>query len=124
MTTAAAFLACLLLGAFTVFQALLACRLPLGRFAWGGQYDVLPARLRVGSVLAIAVYLVFGWVIAAHAGLLGADNGVVRAMTWAIAGYFFLGAGANLASRSRPERVLMTPLAVALCGLTAAVAAR
>jgi len=124
MITAAALAACLILGALSVFQVLLACRLPLGRFAWGGQHDVLPARLRVGRVLAVAAYLVFGWVIAAHAGLLGADNGVVRAMTWAIAGYFLLGAGANLASRSRPERVLMTPLAVALCGLTAAVAAR
>jgi hypothetical protein len=124
MTSAAALAACLILGALCVFQILLACRLPLGRFAWGGQHDVLPPRLRVGSVLAIAVYLVFGWVIAARAGLLGADNGVARALTWAIAGCFLLGAAANLASRSRSERVLMTPLAVALCGLTAAVAAR
>ena len=71
MTAAAAIAACVLLGALAVFQALLACRLPLGRFAWGGQHEVLPTRLRVGSVAAIAVYVVIGWVVLARAGLLG-----------------------------------------------------
>ena len=124
MTTAAALAACILLGALTAFQALLACRVPLGRFAWGGQHDVLPTRLRVGSLAAIGIYVASGWVVLARAGLLGGDNAVIRVITWVIAGYFLLGALGNLASRSRSERVVMTPLAVALCGLTAAVAAR
>lgn len=124
MTTAAALAACILLAALTAFQALLACRVPLGRFAWGGQHDVLPTRLRVGSLAAISIYIAIGWVVLARAGLLGGDNAVMRVITWVIAGYFLLGALGNLASKSRSERVVMTPLAVALCGLTAAVAAR
>jgi hypothetical protein len=47
---------------------------------------------------------------------------VVRVTTWVIAGYFLLGAKTNLASRSRSERRVMTPVAVALCALTTAVA--
>ena len=126
MTTAAAIAAiaaCVLLGALAVFQALLACRFPLGRFAWGGQHEVLPTRLRVGSLVAVVVYVVIGWVVLARAGLLGGGQGVVRVATWVIAGYFLLGAAGNLASRSRPERLVMTPVAVALCSLTATVAA-
>jgi hypothetical protein len=123
VTAVAAIAACVLLGALAVFQALLVCRFPLGRFAWGGQHEVLPPRLRVGSVVAIAVYVVIGWVVLARAGLLGGGDGVVRVVTWVIAGYFLLGAAGNLASRSRSERFVMTPVAVVLCSLTATVAA-
>ena len=119
----AAIAACVLLGALAVFQALLVCRFPLGRFAWGGQHEVLPTRLRVGSLVAVVVYVVIGWVVLARAGLLGGGQGVVRVATWVIAGYFLLGAAGNLASRSRSERVVMTPVAVALCSLTVTVAA-
>lgn len=123
MTAAAAIAVCVLLGALAVFQVLLVCRFPLGRFAWGGQHEVLPMRLRVGSVSAIVVYVVIGWVVLARAGLLGGGHGVVRMATWVIAGYFLLGAAGNLASRSRSERFVMTPVALVLCSLTATVAA-
>ncbi|MGA8978863.1 MAG: hypothetical protein WB473_07065 [Pedococcus sp.] len=43
--------------------------------------------------------------------------------TWVVAGYFFLGIGMNLASRSKPERVLMTPVVALLCVLSGVVAA-
>ena len=123
MTAAAAIAACVLLGALAVFQALLVCRFPLGRFAWGGQHDFLPTRLRLGSVVAIVLYVVIGWVVLARAGLLGGGHGVVRVVTWVIAGYFLLGAVGNLASRSRSERLVMTPVAVVLCSLAVTVAA-
>ena len=123
MTATAALAACVLLGALAVLQALLACRFPLGRFAWGGQHEILPTRLRVGSVVAVVVYVGIGWVVLARAGLLGGGQGTVRVVTWVIAGYFLLGAAGNLASRSRSERVVMTPVAVVLCALTATVAA-
>lgn len=105
-----------------MFQALLACRFPLGRFAWGGQHEVLPTRLRVGSLVAILVYLVIGCVVLARVGLPGGDHGVVRVVTWVVAGCFLLGAAGNLASQSRSERFVMTPVALVLCALTAIVA--
>lgn len=124
MTTAAAIATCVLLGVLAVFQALLACRAPLGRFAWGGQHEVLPTRLRVGSLAAIVAYGAIGWAVLARAGQLGSGHGVLRVATWVIAGYFLVGAAGNLASRSRDERLVMAPVSVVLCALTVVVAAQ
>lgn len=128
MTTAAAIATCVLLGVLAVFQALLACRAPLGRFAWGGQHEVLPTRLRVGSLAAILAYGAIGWAVLARAGQLGSGSGsghgVLRVATWVIAGYFLVGAAGNLASRSRSERLVMAPVCVVLCALTVVVAAQ
>jgi hypothetical protein len=120
MTSAAAVAACLLLAGLVVFQVLLVCGLPLGRFAWGGQQDVLPSRLRVGSAVASVVYVVVGWVLVARAAQ-GA-GGVLGVVTWVVAGFFLLGTAGNLVSRSLPERLVMTPVAFALCALTVVVA--
>ena len=42
--------------------------------------------------------------------------------TWVGVGYFVVGVAMNLASRSRPERALMSPLCAVLGALTAVVA--
>lgn len=105
-----------------MFQVLLACGAPLGRFAWGGQQEVLPKRLRVGSLVSVLVYLLLGWVILARAGQ-DSGGGIVGVGAWVIAGFFLLGAAGNMASRSRSERYVMTPVAVLLCVLTVVVAA-
>jgi hypothetical protein len=120
MTSAAAVAACLLLAGLVVFQVLLVCGLPLGRFAWGGQQDVLPSRLRVGSAVASVVYVVVGWVLVARTAQ-GA-GGILGVVTWVVAGFFLLGTAGNLVSRSLPERLVMTPVAFALCALTVVVA--
>jgi hypothetical protein len=120
MTSAAAVAACLLLAGLVVFQVVLVCGLPLGRFAWGGQQDVLPSRLRVGSAVASVVYVVVGWVLVARAAQ-GA-GGILGVVTWVVAGFFLLGTAGNLVSRSLPERLVMTPVAFALCALTVVVA--
>ena len=113
---------CVVLGALAVFQLLLAFGLPLGRFAWGGQHEVLPTRLRVGSVVSVGVYVLIGWVLLARAGQVGGGHGFVGVAAWVVAGFFLLGAAGNLASRSRPERVVMTPVTVLLVALTVVVA--
>ena len=120
--SSAAVVACVLLAALGVFQALLVCGVPVGRFAWGGQHQVLPTRLRVGSVISLVTYVLIGWLILARAGQPSAPHGVVGVTTWAIAGGFLLGAAGNLASGSRSERLVMTPVALLLCGLTVVVA--
>lgn len=122
VTSSAAVAACVLLGALAVFQALLVCGLPLGRFAWGGQHEVLPTRLRVGSLAAMVIYVLIGWVVLARAGQGGGGHGILGVATWVIAGFFLLGAAGNMASRSRSERLVMTPVALVLCALTVVVA--
>jgi hypothetical protein len=104
-----------LLGALAVFQTALAAGAPLGRFAWGGQYEVLPSRLRVGSVISIALYAVFALLMLQAAGVVAVlPQGLAGVAIWVLAGYFALGIVMNAASRSRPERLVMTPVVVVL----------
>ena len=111
----AAVVALALLAALAVFQGLLIAKLPLGRFAWGGRNEVLPTGLRIGSAVSIALYAVFAVLILQAAGrhtLL--PDGVAGVAIWVLAGYFVLGIGLNAASRSRPERLVMTPVVTLL----------
>ena len=124
MTSLAAALVCLMLGALAVFQVFLLLGAPLGRFAWGGQHRTLPLGLRIGSALSVLLYAAIAAVVLARADLLsaGMPDGVVRTATWVVVAYFFLGIGLNLASRSKPERTVMSPLVAVLCALCAVVA--
>lgn len=115
----AAIAACVLLAALAVFQAALIAGAPLGRFAWGGQHDVLPAKLRIGSATSIALYGLIAYVALAKAGLAPAlvSEGFTDAACWVLTGYFTLGIVLNGISRSKPERLVMTPTVVVLTAL-------
>lgn len=123
MITGATGLACVVLGGLAVFQVALAAGRPWGRFAWGGQHDVLPPRLRTGSAVSVVLYAVFAVVILQAAGLVEvlpaavADVGI-----WVLTGYFALGVVLNGISRSRPERFVMTPLVLVLAACCLVVA--
>lgn len=68
--------------------------------------------------------MLIAFVILARADLVstGLSDSAVRTAAWFVAGYFLLGVAANLASRSKPERALMSPVVAVLCGLCAIVA--
>ena len=118
-----AVLGCVLLGALAVFQALLVAGQPLGRFAWGGQHVVLPRGLRVGSAISIALYGAFAVLILCAAGALDVlPDGFVGVAIWVLTGYFVLGIGMNAISRSRPERLVMTPVVLVLAVVCLVVA--
>ena len=125
MTTLAAAMICGLLGLLAVFQASLALGAPLGRFAWGGQHQVLPISLRVGSAVSIALYALLATVVLARARLVDTSlpDAVVRTAAWVVVGYFLIGLSMNMASRSKSERAVMTPTVAVLFGLCAVVAA-
>lgn len=112
----AAFAACAILAGLAVFQGALIGGARLGRFAWGGQHDVLPAKLRAGSALSIVLYALFGYAALAKAGmapLLGSET-VTSIFMWVLTAYFALGVIMNGISRSKPERLVMTPTALVL----------
>ncbi len=111
----AAVVALVLLASLAVFQGLLVAGAPLGRFAWGGQNEVLPTKLRIGSVVSIALYAGFAVLILQAAGTLSLlPNGFVGVAIWVLTGYLVLGIGMNAISRSRPERMVMTPVVAIL----------
>lgn len=119
----AAYVFAVLVGLLAVFQLLLALGLPLGRFAWGGQHDVLPTWYRVGSAVSILVYAFLGTVVIDHAGL---DDlypaGFSDVAIWVVVAFLVVAAIPNAISRSKPERFVMTPIAVALAILALVVA--
>ena len=114
--------------AFAVFQIALALGAPLGFMAWGGQSPVLPDALRRASGLAAAVLLVAAAVMLVRSGDWG--RSLAR---WPVFGLnllfivqLLLNTGANLASKSQIERLVMggaTILDATLC-IAAAVLAR
>ncbi len=110
-----ALLGVLLLGALAVFQACLVAGAPLGRFAWGGQHVVLPPSLRIGSVVSVVSYAFFAVLMLQVAGAVAVlPRGFVDVAIWVLAGYFAVGVAMNAVSRSRPERLVMTPTVLAL----------
>ena len=124
MVTLAAVLACTVLGVLAGFQLALVLGAPLGHLAWGGRHRVLPTSLRMGSLVSIVIYALIAGVVLARAGLISIDlpEAAVGAVAWAVMAYFFLGIWLNLGSRSKPERVVMSPAAALLCALSAVVA--
>ena len=123
MTLAIPLAFCALLGILAIFQVLLIIGLPLGRFAWGGQNEVLPARLRVGSAISILIYAAFAVVALARYGLAAFLPAPADAVAmWVIAAYLLLSVLPNLASNSRDERRLMVPASLVLAGLAFATA--
>jgi hypothetical protein len=124
MTEIAAIAACTILAVLAVFQAALIAGAPIGRFAWGGQHDVLPPRLRVGSAVSIVLYAAFALVILERAGLatIFGSPGFVQVACWVLFGYFTLGILMNGISRSKPERNTMAPVSLVLAALVLLVA--
>jgi hypothetical protein len=112
---AAAIAAIVMLTGLGVFQLLLAVGAPLGRLAWGGKHRTLPTGLRIASAASIALYAGFCAVIADAAGVVDVFGGPwVQTAVAVLTGYFALGVVVNAISRSRPERIVMTPVAAVL----------
>lgn len=122
MTVLALTIGLTLLAALAVLQVLAACGLPVGRLVWGGQHRVLPRRLRIGSVVSVVLYAGMAALLLARAGVIPGDGAFVRVASWVLFGYFALGIGMNLLSRSTPERVTMTPVALVLAAATLIIA--
>jgi hypothetical protein len=110
-----AVVALVLLAALAVFQGFLVAGAPLGRFAWGGQHEVLPTGFRMGSVVSIALYAAFAVLILQAAGLISPlPDDFADVAIWVLTGYFVLGIAMNAISRSRAERRTMTPVVAIL----------
>jgi hypothetical protein len=93
------------------FQICLAAGAPWGEAAFGGaNVGVLSDTLRVSSAVAAVVYL--GLSLVAGTPMLGAT--LRRRVLYGVAPVMVVGALVNLASPSLPERMIWTPVTVAL----------
>jgi hypothetical protein len=123
VTITAVWIACAVLACLALFQAALIAGAPIGQFAWGGQHRVLPRTLRIGSTVAIVIYALFAVLLLQKAGVIALLPGpVVQIGLWVQFAYLVLGIGANAISRSRAERLTMTPVCLMLATLVLIVA--
>lgn len=113
-----AYAACGVLATLTLFQIALILGAPIGHFAWGGAHRILPTKLRIGSIVAVLLYGLFAFFILNKAGLVTTlPESVTSVGMWVMTGYFVLGIGMNAISRSKLERMVMTPVAFILAVL-------
>ena len=123
MAQSAAFVFAGVIAGLCAFQIALGAGAPLGRFAWGGAHERLPAPLRVGSLVSLLVYGACAAIVLDRAGLIDvvADD-ASRIGAWVVAGFLSLGVVMNALSRSKPERLTMTPVALVLAACAYVVA--
>lgn len=118
-----AFALTVILALVAAFQIALAAGAPWGRLAWGGSHVVLPTRLRIGSLVAVLIYTVIVVIAFTRLGALQVlPQGAAVVAMWIVFGYFALGIVLNAASRSKPERLVMTPTTVVLAVLSLLIA--
>ena len=100
-------------GLMIIFQFMLVLGYPLGEYAWGGKQKKLSGTYRIGSVLAIFVYLfylIFVLEVSRVYPLLN-DPGTANIGLIIMMVVFSISTIANLFSASEKERVVMTPIA-------------
>ena len=123
----AAIIVVILFIGLSIFQILLAIGLPLGRFAFGGKYEALPKNLRIMSLVAIGIFVLGSISVLVRVGILAIipDSIVFVVIVWVLAFYLSLNTLMNLASESKSEKHVMTPISLctAICLFIVAIAA-
>ena len=122
-----AWLGSLILAGVMVLYVLLALGAPLGEYAMGGKQRVLPSRLRLLAVLSALIQLFAILVLLQLGGIysIGLPDNLARALGYFFGAYLVLNTLGNFFSKSKKERILMTPLSAvaAFCFLYTAFAA-
>ena len=98
---------------------LLALGLPYGEFAMGGKHKILPPKNRLVCLISIIIQA-FAIMVLLNCGRvisLGFPEKVAQVLCYFFAGYLSLNVILNLLSKSKKERLYMSPLslAIAIC---------
>ncbi|MDQ0208402.1 hypothetical protein [Alkalicoccobacillus murimartini] len=105
------------------FQLTLALGFPLGEFAMGGFHKTLPKKLRLISLFNAAMLLFIGLVFLVHTNVISSFSFIpTTLLVWFFTVFLGLNTLANLVSRSKKERLVMTPLSGLLCILCLLIA--
>ena len=107
-------LGAVLFGVIAIMIVLVACGLPLGEFTMGGQYKILPKKLRVAAVISVAIQI-FAMIIILQAGgfiPLCFSPIVTKYICFFFAAYLSLNTIMNMLSKSKKEKYVMTPISL------------
>ncbi len=123
----AAIIAVVIFVIISVFQLLLALGLPLGKLAYGGKYEKLPTNMRIMSFVAIGIFALGSISVLERAGIITLFNNPIFTLVvvWVIAIYLAFNTFLNIISKSKQEKLIMTPLSLILtiCCFIVAIAA-
>ena len=97
-----------------ILSFLIILGLPLGELTMGGRYKVFPKKLRIVLVSQLLLQVFFVIVILQMGGYLPLwfSHKTTRIILVVMAVYLSLNVLMNLASKSRKERLIMTPLSL------------
>jgi hypothetical protein len=111
------------LGLLLVFHILVLLKIVPANMMWGGQANA--GNIVMLEIIALAVTVFFGYVIAAKTGYVNAGKfaGVVNILVWIIFIFLLLNTLGNLASGVSAESFIFAPitLILALCALRLAI---
>ena len=87
---------------------------PLGAFTLGGRFKVFPAKLRILLAVQLLLQVFFAIVLLQLGGYMSLwfSHKVTKVLGIALAVYLSMNCLANLASKSKKEKYVMTPLSV------------
>ncbi len=107
-------IAAILFSVIVVLNVLLVCGLPLGELTMGGQYKVLPKKMKIPAVLSLFVQIFAIIIVLQAGGFIGLwfSGSVTRVICYVYAGYLVLNSVMNFISRSKKEKYIMTPLSI------------
>ncbi|MCK4384313.1 MAG: hypothetical protein KAW66_13520 [Candidatus Lokiarchaeota archaeon] len=123
----AAIIAVVIFVVISVLQLLLALGLPLGKLAYGGKYEKLPTNMRVMSFVAIGIFALGAVSVLERVGIIIIFNNPIFTLVvvWVMAIYLAFNTLLNAISKSKQEKLMMTPLSLILsicCFIVAIVA--
>jgi|TARA_B100000700_G_scaffold102515_1_gene115618 hypothetical protein len=72
--------------------------------------------------VSVVLYAAFAALLLRRAGALGDAGAVSQVATWVLFAYFGIGVLLNAISRSRPERIVMTPVSAVLTACAVVIA--
>ncbi|MCX7737135.1 MAG: hypothetical protein N2319_10525 [Candidatus Kapabacteria bacterium] len=104
-----------------MFQVMLVLGFPYAEASWGGKYKVLPKKLRVASVIATILLIFIGFIYLLASKILPEiiPFQTTKIIMWIIVVFLLLNTIGNLASKSKYEKLFMTPISfiMLICGL-------
>lgn len=112
----AAIIAVVLFTGMSVFQLLLVLGLPFGSQAYGGKYEKLPSKMKIASLIGIVIFIFASLSVLERAELITIFNNpmFVTVIVWIIAVYLAFITLMNAISKSKWEKLIMTPISLTL----------
>lgn len=109
-----------------ILYILLSLGLPYGEFAMGGKHRIMPSQMRVACAISVVIQLVAILYLLQAGHVISIGLPFDRAVCYFFTVYLILNTVLNILSKSKKERLVMTPLSLitGICfGFTAIMSA-